>query len=336
MDWLPLFFAGVMGFALLMYTLLDGYDLGIGILLPFADDTEKDQMISTIGPFWDANETWIVLGVGVLLMAFPQAHGVVLTSLYLPVAVMLIGLMLRGVAFDFRVKVKTTQKKTWNYLFFFGSLVASLAQGWMLGRYVMGLTNDGISLVFSCAISLLLPCLYVMLGVGWLLVKTEGDLYQKAARWGKLFLVPLGAGLMLISIATPIASAEIASKWFTLPEAIGLLPIPVTVIIAYLVTVWALNNQKLLNADYGWVVFVALIVMCVMCALGLGYSIFPDIVIGKLNIWESAASRDSLMFAFVGTVIAVPAIFCYTVFIYRIFSGKTRDLTYESDEEPAT
>lgn len=330
MDWLPVFFVAVMGFALLMYTLLDGYDLGIGMLLPLASDNEKDQMIATIGPFWDANETWIVLGVGILLMAFPMAHGVVLTSLYIPVAVMLIALTLRGVAFDFRVKAKTQYKSTWNWLFFIGSFVASMAQGWMLGSYIMGLSDTSMSLAFSVAISLLLPCLYIMLGVGWLLVKTDGDLYGKAARWGRSFVAPLGLGLFLISIATPIASTEIATKWFSLPEAIGLFPIPVTAAIAYVVTVWVLRSPKILAADYGWVVYVALIVMCVMCALGLGYSIFPDVVIGKLTIWEAAASRDSLRFAFVGTVIAVPGIFIYTVFIYRVFAGKIKMLSYES------
>lgn len=331
MDWLPIFFVGVMGFALLMYTLLDGYDLGIGMLLPLVEDAEKDEMIATIGPFWDANETWIVLGVGVLLMAFPHAHGIVLTALYLPVALMLMGLTLRGVAFDFRVKAKTQHKKMWNRLFFTGSLLSSVAQGWMLGSYIMGLTSDSVSLMFSFAIALLLPCLYIMLGIGWLLVKTQGVLYNKAAQWGRLFVAPLGLGLFLVSIATPIASVDIANKWFSLPEAIGLLPIPVTVIISYLVILWVLNSPAILKADYGWVIYVALIIMCVMCVLGLAYSIFPEIIIGRMTIFEAAASRDSLQFAFVGTVIAVPAIFIYTVFIYRIFSGKSHDLSYESD-----
>ena len=330
MDWLPIFFVSVMGFALLMYTILDGYDLGIGMLLPLATDSEKDVMIATIGPFWDANETWIVLGIGVLLMAFPMAHGLVLTSLYMPVAVMLIALTLRGVAFEFRVKTKTEFKATWTWLFFIGSITASMAQGWMLGSYVMGLRDTPLSLVFSIAISLMLPCLYIMHGVAWLLVKTDGDLYCKAAKWGRLCIVPLGLGLFLISIATPIASTEIADKWFSLPEAIGLLPIPITVAIAYLVALWVLRSPKILAADYGWIVFVALIVICVMCTLGLGYSIFPDVVIGKLTIWEAAASRDSLKFAFVGTVIAVPCIFIYTVFIYRVFAGKIKILSYES------
>lgn len=331
MDWLPIFFVTVMGFALLMYTLLDGYDLGIGMLLPLANDAQKDEMISTIGPFWDANETWIVLGVGVLLMAFPKAHGAVLTALYFPVAIMLLGLTLRGVAFDFRVKVKTQHKAMWNKLFFLGSLIASLAQGWMLGRYVMGLSTDSVSMLFSAIIAILLPCLYIMLGSGWLLVKTDGEVYDNAVGWARRCIFPLGLGLFIISITTPIASETIADKWFSLPEAIGLLPIPMTVIIAYGVIIWLLNSPKMLEADYGWIVYAALIVICVMSAIGLGYSIFPDIIIGQLDIWEAAAARSSLMFAFVGSVVAVPAIFIYTVFIYRIFSGKTKTLSYESD-----
>src|SRR6186713_2121718 len=135
-EFLPLIFMGVMGLALLAYVVLDGYDLGVGILLPFASDEQKDVMVSSIGPFWDANETWLVLGVGVLLIAFPRAHGLVLSALYLPVAVMLIGLILRGVSFDFRVKARAARKDMWNRLFALGSLMAASAQGWMLGRYL--------------------------------------------------------------------------------------------------------------------------------------------------------------------------------------------------------
>ena len=329
MDWLPVFFVAVMGFSLFMYTVLDGYDLGIGMLLPLANESEKDQMIATIGPFWDANETWIVLGVGVLLMAFPMAHGLVLTALYIPVTIMLIGLTLRGVAFDFRVKAKTKYKSTWNNLFFCGSVTASMAQGWMLGKYIMGLSNSFEATLFSFTIAIMLPVLYLMLGSAWLLVKLQGDLYEKAAKWARWFVLPLGLGLILISIATPLASEEIANKWFSLPEAIGLLPIPISSITAYLVIIWVLWNPSIIKADYGWVIFVALIVICIMCSLGLAYSIFPEIVLGKMTIWEAAAARNSLMFAFYGTALAVPAIFVYTIFIYRVFSGKTTELSYE-------
>ena len=202
--WLPLIFVSLMGLSLLLYIILDGYDLGIGILLPLASDDEKDRMIETIGPFWDANETWIVLGIGILLIAFPSAHGMILTHLYIPVTLMLFGLILRGVAFDFRVKVTAEYKSLWNKLFFVGSLLAAMAQGWMLGTYVMGLESGLTSIAFSIAIALSLPAFYVVLGCGWLFIKSTGEIYKKAAKWARTAILPMGVGLFLISIATPI------------------------------------------------------------------------------------------------------------------------------------
>ena len=327
--WLPLIFVSLMGLALLLYIILDGYDLGIGILLPLASDDEKDKMIEAIGPFWDANETWIVLGIGILLIAFPSAHGLILTHLYIPVTLMLFGLILRGVAFDFRVKVAAEYKSLWNTLFFVGSLLASMAQGWMLGSYVMGLESGATSVVFSIAIALSLPAFYVVLGCGWLFIKSAGELYDKAAQWARVAILPMGVGLFLISIATPIASSEIAGKWFTLPAAIGLMPIPLMTAVAFFTALWVLSREQILSAGYGWIVFVCMVVMCLMMALGLAYSIFPDIVIGKMNIWESAASTASLKFALIGTVLAVPMILMYTIFIYKIFYGKSQPLSYE-------
>jgi cytochrome bd ubiquinol oxidase subunit II len=327
--WLPLIFVSLMGLALLLYIILDGYDLGIGILLPLASDEEKDRMIEAIGPFWDANETWIVLGIGILLIAFPSAHGMILTHLYIPVTLMLFGLILRGVAFDFRVKVAAEYKSMWNTLFFVGSLLASMSQGWMLGAYVMGLETSMTSVAFSVAIALSLPAFYVVLGCGWLFIKSEGELYNKAARWARAAILPMGVGLFLISIATPIASSEIAAKWFTLPAAIGLMPIPLMTAVAFFTALWVLSRPQILQAGYGWIVFVCMVLMCLMMALGLAYSIFPDIVIGKMNIWESAASTASLQFALIGTALAVPMILFYTIFIYRIFYGKSQPLSYE-------
>ncbi len=327
--WLPLIFVSLMGLALLLYIILDGYDLGIGILLPLASDEEKDRMIEAIGPFWDANETWIVLGIGILLIAFPSAHGMILTHLYIPVTLMLFGLILRGVAFDFRVKVAAEYKSMWNTLFFVGSLLASMSQGWMLGAYVMGLETSMTSVAFSVAIALSLPAFYVVLGCGWMFIKSEGELYNKAARWARAAILPMGVGLFLISIATPIASSEIAAKWFTLPAAIGLMPIPLMTAVAFFTALWVLSRPQILQAGYGWIVFVCMVLMCLMMALGLAYSIFPDIVIGKMNIWESAASTASLQFALIGTALAVPMILFYTIFIYRIFYGKSQPLSYE-------
>ncbi|WP_348720429.1 cytochrome d ubiquinol oxidase subunit II [uncultured Alcanivorax sp.] len=327
--WLPLFFAGAMGLALLIYVILDGYDLGIGMLLPFASDDEKDVMVAAIGPFWDANETWIVLGVGILLIAFPQAHSIVLTSLYLPVTLMLMGLILRGVAFDFRVKAGDEHKAKWNRLFAFGSLVASLCQGWMLGAFVTGLTGDATSTLFAALIALALPALYIMLGAAWLLIKTEGELFNKAVRWGRMAVLPMGGFLLLISIATPLVSSAIADKWFTLPNAIGLMPIPIATALAYAGLIWVFNSKQILHNGYGWLAFVALMVMCVLASIGLAYSLFPDIVLGRISIWEAASATESLLFTFWGAIIALPMILAYTIFIYRVFRGKATHLSYE-------
>ncbi len=328
-EFLPLFFVAAMGLSLLLYVILDGFDLGIGILLPLATEREKDIMVASIGPFWDANETWLVLGVGVLLVAFPQAHGIVLTSLYLPVTVMLFGLILRGVAFDFRVKAGDQRKGLWNTAFFAGSLVASMAQGWMLGSYITGLESTPTSLAFAALIGLSLPALYVMLGGAWLLIKSEGALFQKAASWSQRALLPMGFALLLVSIATPLVSAEIASRWFTLPNAIGLLPIPVICLLAYIGIGWLLRRVDLLEAGYGWLVYAALVVICLMAAIGLAYSIYPDIIIGRMTLWEAAAATSSLWFIFWGVAVTLPLIAAYTVFVYRIFSGKATALSYE-------
>lgn len=242
---------------------------------------------------------------------------------------MLFGLILRGVAFDFRVKVTAEYKSLWNKLFFVGSLLAAMSQGWMLGSYVMGLESGLTSIAFSIAIALSLPAFYVVLGCGWLFIKSSGEIYTKAAKWARTAILPMGVGLFLISIATPIASSTIAAKWFTLPAAIGLLPIPLMTGVAYFTALWVLSKEEILKAGYGWIVFVCMVVMCLMMALGLAYSIFPDIVIGKLDIWESASSTASLEFALIGTVIAVPMILFYTAFIYKIFYGKSQPLSYE-------
>ena len=164
---LPLIFMALMGVAMLIYVISDGYDLGVGMLMPRATPAEKDMLIASIGPYWDANETWLVLGVGVLLIAFPKAHGIVLQALYLPVALMLIGLVLRGVAFDFRVKAKEAHKASWDRVFFAGSMLASVAQGWMLGRYVSGFGTGWNYPLFAAAIAVALPMAYVLMGATW-------------------------------------------------------------------------------------------------------------------------------------------------------------------------
>ena len=172
-GWLPLAFLVVMGLAILAYVILDGFDLGVGILLPLASDDDKDTMVSSIGPFWDANETWLVFGVGILLVAFPLAHGVILGALYFPVVLMLLGLTLRGVAFDFRVKAHDSHKAAWNRAFFCGSLLASIAQGYMVGMLVMGFERSPSTVLFSGFIGVCIAGTYALLGATWLLMKAS-------------------------------------------------------------------------------------------------------------------------------------------------------------------
>jgi cytochrome d ubiquinol oxidase subunit II len=326
---LPLIFLAVMGLALLAYVILDGYDLGVGLLLPLAESKEqKDTMISSIGPFWDANETWLVLGVGVLLVAFPMAHGLVLQALYLPVAVMLIGLILRGVAFDFRVKAPTKYVPFWNRAFFVGSLLASASQGWMLGSYITGFDKGWLGLSFSLGIALTLPAAYILLGAGWLIMKTEGELQAHAVRWAARVLWPMGIALVAISAATPLVNPGVVAKWFSVPEVFGLMPIPLTCAIAFFAVRWVVTHRNVVKAGYGWVVFAATVLIFVLAFFGLAYSIFPDIVIGRMTVWQAAVSTGSLTVIFIGVAITLPVIIIYTIYMYRVFWGKARALTY--------
>jgi cytochrome d ubiquinol oxidase subunit II len=325
---LPLIFMAIMGVALLLYVILDGYDLGIGLLLPFATEAERDTMIASIGPFWDANETWLVLGVGVLLIAFPAAHGLVLTSLYLPVTIMLVGLILRGVSFDFRVKAAARQRGLWNAAFAGGSLVAAAAQGWMLGSYIVGLERSAASTAFAALIALTMPALYVVLGAGWLLLKTEGPLFYKAARWGRNAMPAMGLALFAISVSTPLVSPTIAERWFTLPNFIGLLPIPLAAAVTFGGMFYVLSRPSVARAGYAWLVLGGAILLCVLAALGLAYSLYPYVVLDKLTVWEAAAAPSSLRFVLVGLAIVLPFTIGYTAFVYSIFRGKATNLTY--------
>ncbi|PLW84017.1 cytochrome BD ubiquinol oxidase subunit II [Kineobactrum sediminis] len=327
--WLPVIYMAVMGLALFIYVILDGYDLGVGMLLPFAEDADKDIMVASIGPFWDANETWIVLGIGVLLIAFPTAHGIILSHLYLPVTIMIMGLILRGVAFDLRVKAGDHRKRLWNRAFFIGSLVASTAQGWMLGAWVTGLQGGLIGLLFGVLIAIALPALYLLLGCGWLVMKTEGPLQSLAVRWARVAIWPMGLGLLLISISTPLVSTVIADKWFSLPNAVLLSPIPIASALCFFWILHVVHGDKLLESRHGWTMFAATVGICVAATLGLAYSVFPEVVIGQLTIWEAASSVDSLLFTLVGVVITLPVILFYTVYVYRVFHGKATGLSYE-------
>jgi len=324
---LPVIFMALMGIAMLVYVISDGYDLGVGMLMHRATDAEKDVLVASIGPFWDANETWLVLGIGILLIAFPKAHGLVLGELYLPVALMLIGLTLRGVAFDFRVKAHDSHKRTWDRLFFAGSTLASVSQGWMLGRYVSGFGSGWNYPLFAAAIAAALPMAYVLMGAAWLIMKTEGELQQRALHWAKLAWLPMVIGLVLISMATPWISATVRERWFALPEIIALMAIPLMTGVA-LFAVRALFNTRAVLGPLSWMPFVLLILVFVLGFLGLAYSIYPYVVIDQLTIWQAASSPEALKVILFGTCISVPAIAGYTVFSYRVFRGKTGELKY--------
>ena len=324
---LPLIFMALMGISMLVYVISDGYDLGVGLLMPRANATEKDVLIASIGPFWDANETWLVLGIGILLIAFPKAHGLVLTQLYLPVTLMLIGLMLRGVAFDFRVKAKDVHKATWDRLFFAGSLLASMSQGWMLGRYISGFGSGWNYPVFAAAIALALPAAYVLLGAAWLIMKTEGELQRKAIRWAKLAWWPVVVGMVLISLSTPWISATVRQRWFELPAIIALSAIPLTTAIA-LVAARLVLDRPIVRKELCWLPFVLLIAVFVFGFLGLAYSIYPFVVIDQLTIWQAASSPAALKVILIGVCLAVPALAAYPVFSYRVFWGKATELRY--------
>lgn len=324
---LPVLFMALLGVAMLIYVVSDGYDLGVGMLMHRASPVEKDMLIASIGPFWDANETWLVLGIGILLIAFPKAHGVVLGALYLPVTFMLIGLILRGVAFDFRVKAREGHKTTWDRLFFAGSTITAVSQGWMLGRYVSGFGSGWNYPVFAAAIAIALPMAYVMMGACWLILKTEGELQEKAIGWARLAWWPMVAGMVLISMATPWISETVRNRWFALPEIIALSVIPLSTAAA-LYAVRALLGSHVVRGTLCWLPFALMIGVFLFGFLGLAYSIYPFVVIDRLTVWQAASSTDALKVILIGVAISVPAIAGYTIYSYRVFGGKTGELKY--------
>ncbi|MAS88055.1 MAG: cytochrome BD ubiquinol oxidase subunit II [Micavibrio sp.] len=328
-DWLPLVFAFLMGLSMLIYAVLDGYDLGVGILTDNASAKHKDRMIASIGPFWDANETWLVLGVGLLLVAFPKAHGIILTHLYLPVAVMLIGLIFRGVAFDFRAKVPQEKKKKWNKIFFWGSLLTALSQGYMLGSYIIGFRGDAFGIIFSLFIGLCVVAGYCLIGACWLIMKTEGFLQERAVRWAKYNLINTTVGVVLISLVTPMINPHTAERWFHFPEILYLSPIPILTGVLIVWLYFLLRKMPMEKDRLCWAPFVMTAFIFVLCFSGLAYSFYPYIVPGELLIVDAASAPESLMIILVGALIVLPVLFGYTFVAYKIFHGKAVDLKYD-------
>lgn len=325
---LPLIFTVLMGLAILAYVILDGFDLGVGILLPLATRSEQDLMVASIGPFWDANETWLVLGVGILLVAFPHAHGVILPALYLEVAAMLIALILRGVSFEFRLKASGWHQWMWNHLFFVGSLGAAIAQGAMLAGVITGFKSGMLYIAFELLVGAGLAGAYALLGSTWLVIKTEGELHRRALRWAYGAVVLAGIGVAAISLATPFASVAVLEKWFVWPRLLWLSPLPLLTALAFAgILIWIRKLQHG-SSKREWIPFVLSVWIFVFAFAGLAYSLFPYLVVDRMTIWEAAAARESLMFVFVGTCIVLPMIIGYTVFSYRVFWGKARTLSY--------
>lgn len=331
-DWpvlLPLIAATLMGIAILIYVILDGFDLGIGILFSVASGKEQDMMISAIGPFWDANETWLVLAVGLLLVAFPLAHGTILTALYIPVFVLLVGLILRGVAFDFRAKVPAGHKQRWNRLFFVGSLAASLAQGYMLGVYVLGLRTGMLAFLFGALVALCLAAAYVAMGAAWLIYKTEGELQKKAVLWLRSALAFTVIGMGAVSVATPFASPRIFERWFLFPEIIYLSPLPILSAILFFILWRKTFGLPHHDGRHELVPFLILAAIFALGFLGLAWSFYPYVVPERMTIWEAASATESLAFILAGTAVVLPIILIYSFYAYRVFGGKAGDLTYD-------
>ncbi|WP_448547996.1 cytochrome d ubiquinol oxidase subunit II [Thalassotalea fusca] len=327
-DWLPIVFVSLMGLSFLVYAILDGYDLGVGVLLPRNSQSQRDSMIYSIGPFWDANETWLVLAVGLLLIAFPVAHSIILQQLYLPVAFMLAGLIIRGVSFDFRTKAPSHEKSRWDLAFKLGSLMATLSQGYMLGQFITGFTSSVESTMFSLLSAVCVTAGYCYIGACWLVMKTEGELQVRAARWARITNILMGVGIVAVCIANLTIDQQIQEKWLGFPQVFILVPITVLFGFTFVTTHLYLKRVPVKDDIGCWYPFSAAVVIFTLCFCGLAYSFYPYIVPNKMTIFDAASSRESLMVIFGGAVIVLPIIIGYTIFAYRVFSGKTSKLNY--------
>ena len=327
-DWLPYAFAILMGLYLFVYSILDGFDLGIGILGWMRPQKDRDTMVSAIGPFWDANETWLVLAVGLLLVAFPKAHGIILDKLYLPVAVMLIGLIFRGVAFDFRAKVPQAKKSRWDRFFIFGSLLVSLSQGYMLGQYIVGFEQQSGPTLFSALVAFTLTLAYMLIGACWLIIKTEKDLQQFAIKSARRLVVALTACIVCVSLAKPVVKPDIIERVSSLTSVIAIAPMPLLTLGIAALLFFILKAMPLGGDALNWLPFTLTIGVFATLAHGMVFNLFPYVIPNSLTLVEAASSRDSLLIIFVGALIVLPFLIGYSTFLYRVFRGKTLPLSY--------
>ncbi|MCY1409406.1 Cytochrome bd-II ubiquinol oxidase subunit 2 [compost metagenome] len=318
----------IIAFGLMMYVIMDGFDLGLGILFPFIrDPDERDVMMNTVAPVWDGNETWLVLGGAALYGAFPLAYSVVLEALYLPLILMLAGLIFRGVAFEFRFKASPRKRHVWDKSFIGGSLVATFFQGVVIGSYISGIpvvdrqfaggSLDWLApFPLFCGLALIVA--YALLGSTWLLVKTEGMLESRMRHYSRPLAYLLLLAIVVICVWTPSQHEEIASRWF------GGEHWPLFVLIAVGALAAVASLQRTLRRRHSHLPFICTLALIFLGYLGLAVSIWPMIVPPSLDIWQVSAPATSQLFALIGTLFILPIILTYTVWSYYVFRGKVR------------
>lgn len=321
---LTLLMAGVLAFAILMYVLLDGFDLGVGMLSALVPEPAwRDRMVDSIAPVWDGNETWLILGGAILFAAFPAAYGLVLPALYLPVIGMLLALIFRGVAFEFRVKARRS-RRLWDFAFAAGSGAAAFLQGVLLGIFITGIGNDaplGLgSAIFPMLTGVALMAGYALLGATWIVLKTDGPLRDWAARCSRQLLLVVMAGIAMISAVTPLASAAVAERWFgDLWRTLALAPVPlITAGVAW--WLW-----RALAGSRDGLIFRLSQAVFGLGFIGLGVSLWPYAVPFSMTIWDAAAPASSLAFTAVAVVCTLPLVLIYTGYAYLVFRGKIRE-----------
>ena len=325
---LPLIWLLIIGFGIMMYVVTDGFDLGIGILFPFVKNREhRDAMVNTVAPVWDGNETWLVLGGAGLLAAFPKAYAVLLSAFYIPAILMLVGLIWRGVSFEFRFKADEAHKPFWDKAFMYGSFVATFFQGVILGAFIQGVPIvDGAPVYgvmewltpFSLFTGLGVTVAYALLGATWLVLKTEGDLQKRMIRAAKPITLTLLAATAIVSLWTPLDNAAIAERWFSTPNIWFFAPVPVLVLVA---AYWVLRS---LDDEPHAGPFLWSLALIFLGYSGFVISVWPNVIPPSLSIWEAAGPAQSLGFTLVGALLIIPVILVYSAWAYFVFRGKVR------------
>jgi cytochrome d ubiquinol oxidase subunit II len=325
---LAVVWAVIIFFGVFMYVVMDGFDLGIGMLFPFVPDRhERDVMMNTVAPVWDGNETWLVLGGAGLLAAFPLAYSIILSGLYLPLIFMLLGLIFRGVAFEFRFKAREHERHIWDKAFIGGSVTAAFFQGVALGAFLQGIPVNGRAYAggpldwlapFPLLSGVGVMIAYTLLGSTWLIMKTEGDLQQRMIRVARPFGLMLLGAIAVVSVWTPLTQPGVAARWFSFPNVVLFAPVPLLVAAAMF---WLLRS---LRGTPHRAPFVAALGLIFLGYTGMAISIWPHIVPPSISIWSAASPPQSQGFALVGTLFILPFILGYTVWSYYVFRGKVK------------